>query len=93
MQVLTFSSVNDRAVASGQNTLDYVQYASPGSVYAFPTIQEGEVTLNCTLMRDIGVRYSHRQSYGLELLSSCYYYGRPIIQGQAPIQKENEEIF
>lgn len=93
MQVLTFSSVNDRAVASGQNTLDYVQYASPGSGYAFPTIQEGIVTLNRTLMRDIGVRYSHRQSYGLELLSSCYYYGRPIIQGQAPIQQENKEIF
>lgn len=35
MQVLTFSSVNDRAVASGQNTLDYVQYASPGSGYAY----------------------------------------------------------
>ncbi|WP_375318093.1 hypothetical protein [Spiroplasma endosymbiont of Virgichneumon dumeticola] len=93
MQVLTFSSVNDRAVASGQNTLDYVQYASPGSGYAFPTIQEGEVTLNRTLMRDIGVRYSHRQSYGLELLSSCYYYGRPIIQGQAPNQIDNKEIF
>ncbi|WP_375318325.1 hypothetical protein [Spiroplasma endosymbiont of Virgichneumon dumeticola] len=93
MQVLTFSSVNDRAVASGQNTLDYVQYASPGSGYAFPTIQEGEVTLNRTLMRDIGVRYSHRQSYGLELLSSCYYYGRPIIQGQAPNQIDNNEIF
>ncbi|WP_458257591.1 hypothetical protein [Spiroplasma endosymbiont of Dactylopius coccus] len=44
-------------------------------------------------MRDIGVRYSHRQSYGLELLSSCYYYGRPIIQGQEPIQQNNEEIF
>ncbi|WP_375318225.1 hypothetical protein [Spiroplasma endosymbiont of Virgichneumon dumeticola] len=41
-------------------------------------------------MRDIGVRYSHIQSYGLELLSSCYYYGRPIIQGQAPIQQENK---
>ncbi|WP_342277161.1 hypothetical protein [Spiroplasma endosymbiont of Nebria brevicollis] len=44
-------------------------------------------------MRDIGVRYSHRQSYGLELLSSCYYYGRPIIQGQAPNQINNNEIF
>ncbi|WP_375316892.1 hypothetical protein [Spiroplasma endosymbiont of Virgichneumon dumeticola] len=44
-------------------------------------------------MRDIGVRYSHRQSYGLELLSSCYYYGRPIIQGQAPNQIDNKEIF
>ncbi|WP_342275946.1 hypothetical protein [Spiroplasma endosymbiont of Nebria brevicollis] len=93
MQVLTFSSVNDRAVASGQNTLDYVQYASPGSGYAFPTIQNSLVTLNRTLMRDIGVRYSHRQSYGLELLSSCYYYGRPIIQGQAPNQINNNEIF
>lgn len=93
MQVLTFSSVNDRAVASGQNTLDYVQYASPGSGYAFPTIQQGKVTLNRTLMKDIGVRYSHRQSYGLELLSSCYYYGRPIIQGQAPNQIDNNEIF
>ncbi|WP_338987738.1 hypothetical protein [Spiroplasma endosymbiont of Dasysyrphus albostriatus] len=93
MQVLTFSSLNDRVVASGQNTLDFVQYASPGSGYAFPTIQQGKVTLNRTLMRDIGVRYSHRQSYGLELLSSCYYYGRPIIQGQEPIQQNNEEIF
>ncbi|WP_342275750.1 hypothetical protein [Spiroplasma endosymbiont of Nebria brevicollis] len=93
MQVLTFSSVNDRAVASGQNTLDYVQYASPGSGYAFPTIQNSLVTLNRTLMRDIGVRYSHRQSYGLELLSSCYYYGRPIIQGQAPNKINNNEIF
>ncbi|WP_252320069.1 hypothetical protein [Spiroplasma endosymbiont of Lariophagus distinguendus] len=86
MQVLTFSSLNDRVVSTGQNTLDFVQYASPGSGYAFPTIQQGKVTLNRTLMRDIGVRYSHRQSYGLELLSSCYYYGRPIIQGQEPIQ-------
>lgn len=93
MQVLTFSSLNDRVVSSGQNTLDFVQYASPGSGYAFPTIQQGKVTLNRTLMRDIGVRYSHRQSYGLELLSSCYYYGRPIIQGQEPIQQNNEEIF
>ncbi|WDA54464.1 MAG: putative adhesin [Spiroplasma endosymbiont of Drosophila atripex] len=93
MQVLTFSSLNDRVVASGQNTLDFVQYASPGSGYAFPTIEKGKVTLNRTLMRDIGVRYSHRQSYGLELLSSCYYYGRPIIQGQEPIQQNNEEIF
>ncbi len=93
MQVLTFSSLNDRVVASGQNTLDFVQYASPGSGYAFPTIQNGIVTLNRTLMRDIGVRYSHRQSYGLELLTSCYYYGRPIIQGQEPIQQNNEEIF
>ncbi len=93
MQVLTFSSLNDRVVASGQNTLDFVQYASPGSGYAFPTIQQGKVTLNRTLMRDIGVRYSHRQSYGLELLTSCYYYGRPIIQGQEPIQQNNEEIF
>ncbi len=93
MQVLTFSSLNDRVVASGQNTLDFVQYASPGSGYAFPTIQQGKVTLNRTLMRDIGVRYSHRQSYGLELLSSCYYYGRPIIQGQEPLQQNNEEIF
>ncbi len=93
MQVLTFSSLNDRVVTSGQNTLDFVQYASPGSGYAFPTIQNGIVTLNRTLMRDIGVRYSHRQSYGLELLTSCYYYGRPIIQGQEPIQQNNEEIF
>ncbi len=93
MQVLTFSSLNDRVVASGQNTLDFVQYASPGSGYAFPTIQQGKVTLNRILMKDIGVRYSHRQSYGLELLSSCYYYGRPIIQGQEPIQQNNEEIF
>ncbi|CAB1055222.1 hypothetical protein [Spiroplasma endosymbiont of Danaus chrysippus] len=93
MQVLTFSSLNDRVVSSGQNTLDFVQYASPGSGYAFPTIQQGKVTLNRTLMRDIGVRYSHRQSYGLELLTSCYYYGRPIIQGQEPIQQNNEEIF
>ncbi|WP_342266044.1 hypothetical protein [Spiroplasma endosymbiont of Villa modesta] len=93
MQVLTFSSLNDRVVSTGQNTLDFVQYASPGSGYAFPTIQQGKVTLNRTLMRDIGVRYSHRQSYGLELLSSCYYYGRPIIQGQEPIQQNNEEIF
>ncbi|WP_174480514.1 hypothetical protein [Spiroplasma endosymbiont of Danaus chrysippus] len=93
MQVLTFSSLNDRVVASGQNTLDFVQYASPGSGYAFPTIQQGKVTLNRTLMRDIGVRYSHRQIYGLELLTSCYYYGRPIIQGQEPIQQNNEEIF
>ncbi len=58
-----------------------------------PTIQNSLVTLNRTLMRDIGVRYSHRQSYGLELLSSCYYYGRPIIQGQAPNQINNNEIF
>ncbi|WP_339049328.1 hypothetical protein [Spiroplasma endosymbiont of Colias croceus] len=93
MQVLTFSSLNDRVVSTGQNTLDFLQYASPGSGYAFPTIQQGKVTLNRTLMRDIGVRYSHRQSYGLELLSSCYYYGRPIIQGQEPIQQNNEEIF
>ncbi len=93
MQVLTFSSLNDRVISSGQNTLDFVQYASSGSGYAFPTIQQGKVTLNRTLMRDIGVRYSHRQSYGLELLSSCYYYGRPIIQGQEPIQQNNEEIF
>ncbi|BDT04606.1 hypothetical protein [Spiroplasma ixodetis] len=93
MQVLTFSSLNDRVISSGQNTLDFVQYASPGSGYAFPTIQEGKVTLNRTLMRDIGVRYSHRQSYGLELLSSCYYYGRPIIQGQEPIQQGTKEIF
>ncbi|WDA54444.1 MAG: putative adhesin [Spiroplasma endosymbiont of Drosophila atripex] len=93
MQVLTFSSLNDRVISSGQNTLDFVQYASPGSGYAFPTIEKGKVTLNRTLMRDIGVRYSHRQSYGLELLSSCYYYGRPIIQGQEPIQQNNEEIF
>ncbi len=93
MQVLTFSSLNDRVVSSGQNTLDFVQYASPGSGYAFPTIQQGKVTLNRTLMCDIGVRYSHRQSYGLELLSSCYYYGRPIIQGQEPIQQGTEEIF
>ncbi|WP_425377155.1 hypothetical protein [Spiroplasma endosymbiont of Aleiodes alternator] len=93
MQVLTFSSLNDRVVSSGQNTLDFVQYASPGSGYAFPTIQKGKVTLNRTLMKDIGVRYSHRQSYGLELLTSCYYYGRPIIQGQEPIQQGNEEIF
>ncbi len=93
MQVLTFSSLNDRVVSTGQNTLDFVQYASPGSGYAFPTIQQGKVTLNRTLMRDIGVRYSHRQSYGLELLSSCYYYGRPIIEGQEPIQQNNEEIF
>ncbi|WP_342266926.1 hypothetical protein [Spiroplasma endosymbiont of Villa modesta] len=93
MQVLTFSSLNDRVISSGQNTLDFVQYASPGSGYAFPTIQQGKVTLNRTLMRDIGVRYSHRQSYGLELLTSCYYYGRPIIQGQEPIQQNNEEIF
>ncbi|WP_425376794.1 hypothetical protein [Spiroplasma endosymbiont of Aleiodes alternator] len=93
MQVLTFSSLNDRVVSTGQNTLDFVQYASPGSGYAFPTIEQGKVTLNRTLMRDIGVRYSHRQSYGLELLTSCYYYGRPIIQGQEPIQQNNEEIF
>ncbi len=93
IQVLTFSSLNDRVISSGQNTLDFVQYASPGSGYAFPTIQQGKVTLNRTLMCDIGVRYSHRQSYGLELLSSCYYYGRPIIQGQKPIQQNNEEIF
>ncbi len=93
MQVLTFSSLNDRVISSGQNTLDFVQYASPGSGYAFPTIQQGKVTLNRTLMKDIGVRYSHRQSYGLELLTSCYYYGRPIIQGQEPIQQNNEEIF
>ncbi|WDA53901.1 MAG: putative adhesin [Spiroplasma endosymbiont of Drosophila atripex] len=93
MQVLTFSSLNDRVISSGQNTLDFVQYASPGSGYAFPTIEKGKVTLNCTLMSDIGVRYSHRQSYGLELLTSCYYYGRPIIQGQEPIQQNNEEIF
>ncbi|WP_339048998.1 hypothetical protein [Spiroplasma endosymbiont of Colias croceus] len=92
-QVLTFSSVNDRAVASGQTTLNYVQYASAGSGYAFPTIKNGIVTLNRTLMKDIGVRYAHRQSYGLELLSSCYYYGRPIFQGQEPIQQGNEEIF
>lgn len=93
MQVLTFSSLNDRVISTGQNTLDFVQYASPGSGYAFPTIQKGKVTLNRTLMRDIGVRYSHRQSYGLELLSSCYYYGRPIIQGQAPNQIGTDEIF
>ncbi len=93
MQVLTFSSLNDRVISSGQNTLDFVQYASPGSGYAFPTIEKGKVTLNRTLMRDIGVRYSHRQSYGLELLSSCYYYGRPIIQGQEPIKQGTEEIF
>ncbi|MCZ6903946.1 MAG: hypothetical protein O7C58_08635, partial [Rickettsia endosymbiont of Ixodes persulcatus] len=59
----------------------------------FPNIQNGIVTLNRTLMKDIGVRYVHRQSYGLEALSTCYYYGRPIIQGQSPIQQGTEEIF
>lgn len=93
MQVLTFSSVNDRVSASGQTTLGFMNWSSPGSGYAFPTIKQGIVTLNRTLMRDIGVRYAHRQSYGLELLSSCYYYGRPIIQGQKPIQIGNDEIF
>lgn len=93
MQVITFSSINDKLQASGQTTLGFINYASPGSGYAFPTIQNGKVTLNYTLMRDIGVRYAHRQSYGLELLASCYYYGRPIIQGQEPIQQNNEEIF
>lgn len=93
MQVLTFSSVNDRIVASGQNTMDFVQYSSPGSGYAFPTIINGKVTLNNTLMRDIGVRYAHVQTYGLELLCSNYYYGRPIIQGQSPIKIGNDEIY
>ncbi|MCZ6918961.1 MAG: hypothetical protein O7C60_00425, partial [Rickettsia endosymbiont of Ixodes persulcatus] len=50
-------------------------------------IEKGKVTLNRTLI------YSHRQSYGLEALSTCYYYGRPIIQGQSPIQQGTEEIF
>ncbi|MCZ6903944.1 MAG: hypothetical protein O7C58_08625 [Rickettsia endosymbiont of Ixodes persulcatus] len=50
MQLLTFSSVNDRrAMISGQNLLDYVTYASAGSGYAFPNIQNGIVTLNRTL--------------------------------------------
>lgn len=93
MQVITFSSINDKLQASGQTTLGFINYASPGSGYAFPTIQNGIVTLNRTLMRDIGVRYAHRQSYGLELFASCYYFGRPIIQGQSPIQIDNKEIF
>ncbi len=93
MQVITFSSINDNLQASGQTTLGFINYGSPGSGYAFPTIENGIVTLNRTLMRDIGVRYSHRQSYGLELLASCYYYGRPIIQGQEPIQQGTKEIF
>ncbi len=93
MQVITFSSINDNLQASGQTTLGFINYGSPGSGYAFPTIENGIVTLNRILMRDIGVRYSHRQSYGLELLASCYYYGRPIIQGQEPIQQGTKEIF
>ena len=93
MQVLTFSSVNDRIVASGQNTMDFVQYASPGSGYAFPTIINSVVTLNRVLMHDIGIRYAHVQTYGLELLCSNYYFGRPIIQGQAPNQIGIDEIF
>ncbi|WP_308149437.1 hypothetical protein [Spiroplasma sp. AdecLV25b] len=92
-QTLTLSSLNDKLQASGQTTLGFIQYASPGSGYAFPVIKNGVVTLNPDLMRDIGVLFAHRQSYGMELLSSCYYYGRPIIQGQKPMQIDNQEIY
>ncbi|WP_342218085.1 hypothetical protein [Spiroplasma endosymbiont of Amphimallon solstitiale] len=53
MQVLTFSSLNDRVVSTGQNTLDFVQYAIGGSGYAFPTIEKGKVTLNRTLVHRV----------------------------------------
>lgn len=92
-QTLTLSSLNDKLQSSGQTTLGFIQYASPGSGYAFPVVTNGTVSLNRDLMRDVGVTFAHRQSYGMELLSSCYYYGRPIIKGQKPTQIDNKEIF
>lgn len=93
MQSITFSSINDRLQQSGQTTQGFIQYGGPGSGYAFPTIINGNVTVNKTLMRNIGVRYTHRQFYGIEAISSISYFGRPIIQGERPIQVENKEIY
>lgn len=93
-QIITLSSVNDRASANGLTVQSFIQYASPGSGYAFPQFKDRKLQFNRELMRNIGVKFVHRQFYGLEALSSIAYFGRPIIQGEKPNQVEAEkEIF
>lgn len=93
-QIITLSSVNDRASANGLTVQSFIQYGAPGSGYAFPQFKDKKLQFNRELMKNIGVRFVHRQFYGLEALSSISYFGRPIIQGETPIQVEKEkEIF
>jgi|GEM_PF-4298184 len=92
-QIITLSSVNDRVSSSGMTLQSFLQYGAPGSGYAFPKFINKKLQFNKELMRNIGVRYTHRQFYGLEALCSISYFGRPIIQGEIPIQIEDKELY
>lgn len=84
-QIITFSSVNDAVETTGQSVYNFIQTAAPGSGYAFPSIKDGVVSVNKTLMRDIGVRFSNLQMYTLGALSSVRLVGHPVLQGNRPV--------
>lgn len=92
-QIITLSSVNDKASSSGMTVQSFIQYGGAGSGYAFPQFENNKLQFNKNLMKNIGVRYAHRQFYGMEALGSISYFGRPIIQGESPKQIEDKEIY
>lgn len=82
--MITFSSVNDRIETTGLSTYNFIQPSAPGSGYAFPSIKDGVVGLNRTLMRDIGVQYGNVQFYNLANLGCIKIIGHPVLQGNTP---------
>lgn len=83
-QVVIFSSVNDVIESSGLSTSQFIQPAGPGDGYAFPIVVNHQLRLNEELLRPVGVKFAHLQTYTLGGIGSVRFMGRPIIQGKGP---------